>query len=427
MSEGAVQGSRHLAALCESSVRSRYYKSVMAATISSSQGDASPHTVLLTPDFPPNFGGISRHLWNIYSRGPLKRTIVVAPKVGGCKEFDDTQAYIARRIPRMIGIPGLRTFAYVAWTRREATRVLAEHSNAILHCGHVHAALAAVSLKQRFRVPYVLWAYALEITDKLMEHQFRRAIQQADLVLTISDYTSGLVKSLGAMPERIAKIRPGTDPVRFCPSVSPEPLATRLGLRDRRVILTVGTLGRSLRYKGQDMVIRALPELVRSIPNVLYVIAGPGDDSRYLIDLAERHGVRNHVKVVGGVADADLPSLYACCDVFILCSRAIRTRRHALSEGFGIVLAEASATGKPVIGGLAGGSPDAVRHGKTGLLVDPEDPAAIGTALLRILTDPDLAKEFGQNGREWIVEDLNWDRAYRELVTALDRMPSIAP
>ena len=243
------------------------------------------------------------------------------------------------------------------------------------------------------------------------------------VVITISEYTRRLIESHGsATAARIVKIRPGADPTRFSPSVPARPLAQRLDIVGHRVILTVGRLMRSQRYKGQDMVIRALPAVVRVVPDVLYVVAGTGDDAGYLRSVAAEIGVANHLKIIGKVADEDLPALYACCDVFVLCGREVVSRKRVLSEGFGIVLIEASATGKPVVGGVGGGIPEAVRDGETGFLVDPVDPEAIAATLIRILTNTQLATALGANGRDWVVRELNWDRARREFDEAIARL-----
>jgi len=113
--------------------------------------------------------------------------------------------------------------------------------------------------------------------------------------------------------------------------------------------------------------------------------------------------------------------------VFVMCSRAERSRRGILAEGFGIAFLEASACNKPVIGGNSGGVPDAIRDGITGLLVDPNDADGLAGKILRVLREPDFAAELGRNGRQWVESEMNWDRAARELSAALDRFfPAVA-
>jgi phosphatidylinositol alpha-1,6-mannosyltransferase len=87
-----------------------------------------------------------------------------------------------------------------------------------------------------------------------------------------------------------------------------------------------------------------------------------------------------------------------------------------LVEGFGISLVEASASGIAVVGGRSGGVADAVRDGETGLLVDPEQPAAVAAAVNRLLADETLRRGMGAAGRRAVETYYNWDRVSRDLV-----------
>ncbi len=102
----------------------------------------------------------------------------------------------------------------------------------------------------------------------------------------------------------------------------------------------------------------------------------------------------------GRVSDEELPLFYNACDAFVMCSRADRTRRGILAEGFGMAFVEASACGKAVIAGKSGGVPDAVQHGLTGLLVNPEDSEAIAASIVTVLREPGIAESHGQERTE---------------------------
>ena len=87
-----------------------------------------------------------------------------------------------------------------------------------------------------------------------------------------------------------------------------------------------------------------------------------------------------------------------------------------LVEGFGISCVEASACGLPVIGSRSGGIPEAIREGETGLLVEPEDPAAVTAATVRVLADDALRRRLGAAGRAAVEGYYNWDRVTADLV-----------
>ncbi len=195
----------------------------------------------------------------------------------------------------------------------------------------------------------------------------------------------------------------------------------RLGVSGRPTLLTVARIVKANRYKGHDVVLRALAKVVSSVPDVAYVIVGEGDDLDYLERLAREYGVAENVIFAGRVSDEELPLLYNACDAFVMCSRADRTRRGILAEGFGLALLEASACGKPVIAGRSGGVPDAVQDGITGMLVNPVDSDEVAAAIVKVLREPWLAKVMGENGRKWVEAEMNWTRAADEFEQAMTK------
>jgi len=375
--------------------------------------------ILLTTDFPPLLGGISNYLFNIYRQFDLRRITLIAPDHPQAPAFDATQPYYACRFAPGINVPGLRGAWQVWRMQREAEKPARRNGGLVLHCGHVNAAIAARKLKQRYGTPYLLWTHALEIMDEWLRPTVLPAMLDADLVITNSNFTRAFVASCGVAESRIVKIRPGADAERFRPGLDCRALARQLGVSGRPTLLTVSRIVKANRYKGHDVVLRALPKVVREVPNVAYLIVGEGDDRAYLERLATECGVRHNVIFAGRVPDADLPLLYNLCDAFVMCSREERTRRGVLAEGFGISFVEASACGKPVIAGRSGGVGDAVEHEVTGLMVNPVDAEEVATAMLRVLREPGLAKKFGDNGRSWVESVMNWTRAADEFERAL--------
>ena len=145
----------------------------------------------------------------------------------------------------------------------------------------------------------------------------------------------------------------------------------RLGLTDRPVVVCVSRL---VPRKGQDTLIRALPEIRRRVPDAALLIVGGGPYRATLEKLARQTGVERDVVFTGSVPSAELPAHYAAGDVYAM---PCRTRNRGLDvEGLGIVYLEASATGLPVVAGDSGGAPDAVREGETGYVVRGRDVAA---------------------------------------------------
>jgi phosphatidyl-myo-inositol dimannoside synthase len=377
--------------------------------------------ILLATDFPPGVGGIGNLLFKMYGQFDLRQITLIAPQHSGAEGFDSRQAYSARRFRPTVNVPGIRGAWQVWQMYREAEKLVKENRNLLPHCGHVNAAVAARKLKRRYGTPYLLWTYALEVMDEWLRTKIMPAMLDADLVLTISEFTRSFLVSVGVPESRIVKIRPGVDPAHFRPGLDCRELVERLGVSGRPTLLTVARIVKANRYKGHDVVLRALAKVVSSVPGVAYVIVGEGDDLDYLGRLAREYGVADNVIFAGRVSDEELPLLYNACDVFVMCSRADRTRRGILAEGFGLALLEASACGKPVIAGRSGGVPDAVQDGITGLLVNPVDSDEVAAAIVKVLREPWLARVMGENGRKWVESEMNWTRAADEFEQAMTK------
>jgi phosphatidylinositol alpha-1,6-mannosyltransferase len=243
-----------------------------------------------------------------------------------------------------------------------------------------------------------------------------RALLYCDRIVAVSRFSAGLAERIGVPPNRISVVHPGCDAETFIPKrAEPELLSRVLGARSQdRVILTIGSL---VARKGHDMVIRALPMVLRAIPDTTYLIVGDGPCRRDLEAQARELGVAERVVFAGQVCDAELPDYYALSDVFIMASR--EQVEDCTVEGFGIVYLEANACGKPVIGGRSGGVPDAVQDGETGLLVDPRSPEKIARALISLLSDRTRAARMGRVGRARVVQEFSWSRMAEQVYHVL--------
>ncbi len=276
---------------------------------------------------------------------------------------------------------------------------------------------------RRLGVPYGVFLYGTELL--LLEARIgryplkrwtaRRLLGDAAVVVAISQWTAARARALlGALglddaAARVRVVPLGTDPVQFRPGLDAGPVRARYGLSGGPWLLTVSRLEW---HKGIDTTIRALPAVRAAVPGTRYAVVGPGPRREQLERIAVEAGVADAVRFVGEVDDRDLPALYNAADLYVGASR-----RHALMvEGFGISLVEASACGLAVVGGRSGGVPEAVRDGETGVLVDPDDPAAVAAAVIALLGDPDRRARLGAAGRQAVERYYNWDRVARDLI-----------
>ncbi len=138
------------------------------------------------------------------------------------------------------------------------------------------------------------------------------------------------------------------------------------------------------------------------------MIVGEGWLKSHYQKLAENLGLIDDISFVGRVPDEELRKWYEICDVFVMLSRDSIIDGGV--EGFGIAYLEANAYGKPVVGGKAGGVPDAIVENVTGLLVNPQNEIEIAETIVKLLLNSQLAKKLGEQGRKRVLQDLTWEK-----------------
>lgn len=280
------------------------------------------------------------------------------------------------------GISSLYTYGH--WSKTFRTPVFAvkciqtaflERPDLIVST-HLHFGPVAQIIRKCLGIPYVLIAHGIDAWN--VNHQLQSALQSADLVLAVSNYTrERLIFDGGLNPDRV-KILPNTfAPERFAINPKPDRLLEKYQLHSQTpVILTVCRLAEAERYKGYDQIIKAMPTILRALPDARYLLVGKGPDRPRIEKMIDDYGVRDSVIFAGFVPDEELIDYYNLCDIFAMPSKA---------EGFGIVYLEALACGKPVLAGNKDGSRDAVANGELGILIDPDDDAEIAREITSLL------------------------------------------
>jgi glycosyltransferase involved in cell wall biosynthesis len=210
-----------------------------------------------------------------------------------------------------------------------------------------------------------------------------------DLIIAISDHIARFTVTRGVRyPARVRRVYHGIEPtVTEALERDGQRIRAELGLSSEDFL--VGNVGRLALQKGQRHLIAAMPLLLERVPRAHLVIAGRGDLEEYLRDLSLEVGVADRVHVLG--PRRDVPALMHAMDVFAMPS---------IWEGFGLVLLEAMAAGRPIVASRVATIPEVVVDGATGLLVPAGDPVALAEALVRLANAPDQAGAYGQAGRE---------------------------
>ena len=244
----------------------------------------------------------------------------------------------------------------------------------IVFCGHLYLAPLAMSIARRAKATLIVQMHGIEAWPRPKWHQ-RRAVECADLIFCVSRYTRARVLSWAEVePERVI-VLPNTVSEAFTPG-APSALSEKWGLEGKRMLLTVGRMDARERYKGHDLMIETLPQLVSAGHDCIYLVLGEGNDVSRLKSKAESLGVAERVRFMGEADRGTLVSAYRLADLFVMPSTG---------EGFGIAFIEAMACGTPAVGFLAAGARDALADGELGNVVYE---GGLLTVLLQLLARP---------------------------------------
>jgi phosphatidylinositol alpha-1,6-mannosyltransferase len=338
-----------------------------------------PRLLIVTPDFPPSPGGIQVVAHRLALGLTGFAASVIAPEVPGAAAFDAESGVPTYRVRGGGALRGGRNALLNAAALAHAARLRPQ----LTLSAHIVTSPAAAAIRALTRSRTVQYFHAEEIGAKPRLAAF--AADRADASIAVSSYTAGLVAATGADPARLHVIGNGTD----VPEQS-TPLPV-----ERPTIVTVARIEE--RYKGHDMMLRALPLVLAKVPDAQWVVIGDGSLRAGLEALAESSGIAGSVRFLGAVDDEQRNVWLRRANVLAMPSRL--PAGGFAGEGFGIAYLEAGAYCKPVVAGNVGGALDAVIDGETGLLVDPRDPGALAQALVRLLLDPQLAARLGGGGR----------------------------
>jgi len=206
-------------------------------------------------------------------------------------------------------------------------------------------------------------------------------------LISVSRYTArSLARELGIPPDRFHVCPNGVDMLEFEDGVSREEAASDLGF-DGPTLLHVGRLDFN---KDLHTLVRAFREVADCEPEARLLIVGNGPLEKGLRSLVSGAGLAGRVRLLGSLPRRKLIETYLASDVVLLSS---------LMEGFGIVLVEGMAAGRPCIATRCGGTAEVIEEGVTGRTVPVRDAGAMSRAILEVISEPTLARRYGRAGR----------------------------
>jgi glycosyltransferase involved in cell wall biosynthesis len=281
---------------------------------------------------------------------------------------------------------------------------------------HAHWAIptgpAAVHAARRLELPSVITMHGGDVyvnpeqgydfpTRWYVRPALRWTLRHAGALTAITEACRQHALRAGAPDRSVHLVFNGTDLRRFSPAASGN------GAVDPRFGPHMIFACRQLfPRKGIRFLIEAAAQLAPRFPDLKVVIAGDGFERPELLRLAESLGIADRVTFLGWVSNTDLPPYYRAAGVSVIPS---------LEEGFGIPAAEAMGCQTPVVASDAGGLPEVVEHGVTGLVVPRGDSSALATAIGALLADPFKRTQMGLAGRERALRLFDWDRTAEQL------------
>jgi phosphatidylinositol alpha-1,6-mannosyltransferase len=379
--------------------------------------------MIVSSEFPPGPGGIGNHAHQLALNLQRMGWKIVVLSSQDYATAGEIEKFNSRQPFKVVKVHSGRKRLGEAFHRFGiAWRLAQDHKPSILLGSGVAGVWVASALGAIRRLPSVAVAHGSEfgMNQGVCGAVNRWAYQRAAAVIAVSQFTRRIVEQAGVRPKRIEVIPNAADQSRFflLPQSERQLFRKKTRFNGGPLLLTVGHVSER---KGQEVVIRAMPHIMRKLPNAHYVMIGLPTLKPELTKLAEQLGVSDRVHFLGSVPNGDMVGWLNCCDLFLMTSRVTA---QGDCEGFGIAVVEAALCGKPAVVSNNSGLIEAIRDGTTGLAVPEDDENATAEAVVSLMSDPTRRLAMGEAARKHAEKTQTWptcarlyDSALRSLVT----------
>lgn len=365
--------------------------------------------LLVSLEFPPFKGGVANYYYNLCKNFPTNKIVVLTEKQPAYPEkFKIIRKILVSKIPIWPRwLSGLvKTFIYA---RSEKIEVF--WAGQILPLGTI-----CLFLKKILNLPYFVSCHGTDLLTAIKNPRkkilVKKIIANASFVTANSEFTKNIIKGLGVGDNKITIIHPCPNVIKNIDPLKIKQLEDKYKKNNTKILLSVGRL---VPRKNFAKVIKVIPEIIKTHPNIIYLIIGNGPDEIDLKNLITKTGLDNKVKLLTNVNDEELSYFFNLCDIFILIPIALAGE----IEGFGMVYLEAGSYGKPVIASRSGGVADAVYDQKSGILVNADSETEIKAAITKLLNQPDLAYRLGIFAKDYIQKKFQWSEQANKLVKSI--------
>jgi glycosyltransferase involved in cell wall biosynthesis len=351
--------------------------------------------LVVTPYFYPKIGGLENYAYNI-AKGlkqdhGYKIVVVTSNHEDKTYKEETLEGIKIYRLPRQLKVSN--TPISFKWKKQIKEIIEKEKPDVInAHSPVPFISDVACRIAHQKKIPFVLtyhndlvkenWLLNL-VCKSYYWFMGNRTLNQADKIIATSEYYVAISAHLKKRKNKIQIVSPGVN----IPNIKPKPI--------KDSILFVGQLDKTHLHKGLNYLIDAVSE----IRKVKLIVVGKGDNLENYIQLAKEKNIS--ALFTGSISDKELTEFYNDTTLTVLPS-------YNQAEGFGMILIEAMACKKPVVGTNVGGIPYVIHNNKDGLLVPPKDSKALAEAIIKLLKNPKLAKQMGANGYKKVKENFTW-------------------
>jgi glycosyltransferase involved in cell wall biosynthesis len=303
-------------------------------------------------------------------------------------------------------LPFFDSYLVWIWCKKTVEEIMQEypfqviHSNFLLPNGYI-----GYKIKQRYGTPHVFQEHSTNNlkflkNSILYKRLYSKILGEADSIITMNHKMAESINEIKPRENEIKILRCAADIVATNILTQKKPIE----YENKNIILSVGALNPK---KGHEYLIRAVDRVKKEVSNIQCIIIGRGSQLRNLKKLVHKLSLDEIVEFWGQLPHNDVLKVMSWCDVFVL---------PAWDESFGTVYSEAMAYGKPIIACDGEGISEVVQNGVQGLLVKKQDVTSLSRALIKILTDEDMANSFGIEAKKVAEKKLNYDIISNEII-----------
>ncbi len=360
------------------------------------------NVLLFTLEYPPFYGGVANYYEALVKYCPARHNIFVIN--------NNKKKLLSNKLPFLKWLPAI-LILYREIKKRKIDYIIVGH---LLPLGVV-VYLLSIFFKFKYAVVLHGTDFSFAVRESRKKIISIMILKKASNIICANSYTASLVKDFLNNKNKVSVVNPGINrQFRNIDESLVVSIKNKYNLRNKYVLLSVGRL---VRRKGFDNVIKAVSKILKQIPDLVYVIIGSGEDRSYLENLIKTHEARKNVIILDAVNDDKKWAWYNICDCFIMTSRNI----DGDYEGFGIVYLEAGLFGKPIVAGDSGGVRDIIQDRFNGILVNSEDVSNISSAILRLYKEEGLRSELGEQAMINVQSDFFWERRVEDFYSAIER------